>query len=325
MLSMEQPFKNDKVQCIYNDETIRPIVKDLDDSIAFGYTQQDVLNICKNEPFPGSSTYPPNHPIWTGYSGKCLTPLKAWEDETCLIKAVRNWFYMLCMNELMLEFNPDNRTQEKLDSLYTSYNKRWGKALIEHDNNMIVQYVLNRFTVAKIAPRVTALSPTKVLKIMEESGLDFSCGVYSCCSGFGGIIEGAKLWAKKYKKEIDIEAYDINPLFCEYYGWIQRDFTAQHIKTDKIVVCCPAYGDNDEKWRDTPETNAAGLSNYEGFHQNCKLITSFIDAPYYIFVGPTKESKNSCGLFSKRTSNDMFYPEYLHGCYDYNIDLELKH
>ena len=103
------------------------------------------------------------------------------------------------------------------------------------------------------------------------------------------------------------------------------DFTAQHIKTDKIVVCCPAYGDNDEKWRDTPETNAAGLSNYGGFHQNCKHITSFIDAPYYIFVGPTKESKNSCGLFSKRTSNDMFYPEYLHGCYDYNIDLELKH
>lgn len=322
---MEQLFKNNKVQCIYNTETIRPMIKELDNSVAFGYTQQDILNICKNEPFPGSSTYEPNHPIWSGYSGNCKTPLEAWKDENCLIKAVRNWMYMLTLNEIMLKFNPDNRTPEKLDSLYRRYNDNWGKALLEHDTNMIAQYVLNRFTVAKIAPRVTALSANKVLKIMEESGLDFSCGIYSCCSGFGGIVEGAKLWAKKHKKEIEIEAYDINPRFCEYYGWIQRDFTAQHIKTDKIVVCCPAYSETDECWEDTPEINAAGVTNYGGFHQNCKLITSFIDAPYYIFIGPTRESKNSCGLFSKKASNDNYYAEYLHGCTDENIDLELKH
>lgn len=322
---MECIFKNDKVQCIYNDETVRPIVKDLDNSMAFGYTQQDILTICKNEPFPGSSTYEPNHPIWTGCSGNCKTPIEAWKDENCLIKAVRNWMYMLCMNEIMLHFNPDNRTQEKLDSLYTAYNNRWGKALLEHDNNMIAQYVLNRFTVAKIAPRVTALSANKVVKIMDESGLDFRNNIYVPCAGFGGIVEGAKLWAKKHGFDIKIEAYDINPRFCEYYGWTQRDFTAQRIKTDKTVICCPPYGPNDEKWKDTPEINAAGVTNYGGFHQNCKLITSFISAPYYIFVGPTKQSKNSCGLFSKRASNDMFYPEYLHGCYDYNIDLELKH
>lgn len=320
-------FKNDRVHCFYDDEIIRPIVKDLDDSIAFGYRQQDILNICKNEPFPGSSTYEPNHVIWTGYSGNCKTPLDAWKDEACLIKAVRNWMYMIVFNELMLEFNPDNRTPEKLNALYRRYNDNWGRALLEHDNNMIAQYVLNRFTVAKIAPRVTALSANKVFKIMEESGLDFSVGVYSCCTGFGGIVEGAKLWAKKYKKEVEIEAYDINSRFCEYYGWIQRDFTAQHIKTDKIVICCPAYGDgaSDEKWEDTPEINAAGITNYGGFHQNCKLITSFIDAPYYVFIGPTRDSKNSCGLFSKKASNDNFYPEYIKGCYDYNIDLELKH
>lgn len=323
---MEQLFKNNKVQCIYNDETIRPIVKDLDNSIAFGYTQQDILDICRNEPFPGSSTYPPDSPIWTGCSGNCKTPIEAWKDENCLIKAVRNWMYMLCMNEIMLHFNPDNRTQEKLDSLYTAYNNRWGKALLEHDNNMIAQYVLNRFTVAKIAPRVTALSANKVLKIMEESGLDFSCGVYSCCTGFGGILEGAKLWAKKHKKEIEIEAYDINPIFCEYYGYIQRDVTAQVIKTDKVVVCCPPYGPNDEKWKDTPDTNAAGLSTYMGFHQWCATISKFVQSTAgYVFIGPTKESKNSCGLFSKKASNDNFYPEYIHGCYDYNIDLELRH
>lgn len=324
---MEQLFKNNNVQCIYNTETIRPMVKELDDSIAFGYTQQDILDICKNEPFPGSSTYPPDSPVWTGYSGNCKTPLEAWKDESCLIKAVRNWMYMLCMNEIMLKFNPDNRTPEKLDSLYRRYNDNWGKALLKHDNNMIAQYVLNRFTVAKIAPRVTALSANKVLKIMEESGLDFSCGVYSCCSGFGGIIEGAKLWAKKHKKEIEIEAYDINPRFCEYYGWTQRDVTAQYIKTNKIVVCCPPYGDgnSDEHWVDTPNTNAAGYSTYCGFHTWCAIISKFIDAPYYVFIGPTLESKNSCGLFSKKASNDNFYPEYLYGVKFEDINEKLKH
>ena len=325
---MEQIFKNDKIEySVYDTEIIRPIVKDLDDTMAFGYKQKDILDICLNEPFPGSSTYPPNHPIWTGYSGKCKTPLEAWKDESCLIKAIRNWMYMMVFNELMLQFNPDNRTQENLDSLYTSYNKRWGKALIEHDNNMIAQYVLNRFTVAKIAPRVTALSASKVLKIMEESGLDFSVGVYSCCSGFNGIPEGAKLWAKKYHKNVEVEAYDINPVFCEYYGYIQRDVTAQYIKTDKIVVVCPPYGDgdSDEHWKDTVEVNAAGYNTYCGFHTWCAIISKFIDAPYYVFIGPTSESKNSCGLFSKKASNDNFYPEYIHGVKFEDIDEGLKH
>lgn len=325
---MEQIFKNDKIgYSLYNTEIIRPIVKDLDNTICFGYTQQDVLDICKNESFPGSSTYEPNHPIWTGYSGNCKTPLDAWKDEACLIKAVRNLFYMMVFNELMLHFNPDNRTPEKLNSLYTRYNNNWGKALLEHDNVMIAQYVLNRFTVAKIAPRVTALSANKVFKIMEESRLDFSVGIYSCCSGFGGIPEGAKLWAKKYHKSIEVEAYDINPLFCKYYGWIERDVTAQHIKTDKIVVCCPPYGDgdSDEHWMNTPNTNAAGYSTYCGFHTWCAIISSFIDAPYYVFIGPTLESKNSCGLFSKKASNDNFYPEYLHGVKFEDINEKLKH
>ena len=324
---MEQIFKNDKIEySVYDTEIIRPIVKDLDDTMAFGYKQKDILDNCLNEPFPGSSTYPPNHPIWTGYSGKCKTPLEAWKDESCLIKAIRNWMYMMVFNELMLQFNPDNRTQENLDSLYTSYNKRWGKALIEHDNNMIAQYVLNRFTVAKIAPRVTALSASKVLKIMEESGLDFSCGCYIPMAGYGGLVEGAKLWAKKYHKNIEIEAYDINPVFCKYYGWQVRDVTAQLIKTDKIVMCCPPYGPDDERWSDTPDVNAAGLSTYMGFHQWARVITEYVQTDAgYIFVGPSADSKNSCGLFSKKTSNDNLYIEYLHGCYDYNIDLELKH
>lgn len=322
---MELIFTNNKIQySLYDDKDYAPIVKELDDTKVFGYTQQDILDICKNQPFPGSSTYPANHPAWRGNVGNSPTPLDAWKDEDCLKKAVRNWVYMIVFDEIMLAFNPDNRTQEKLDSLYTSYNNKWGKALLEHDEVMIAQYVLNRFTVAKIAPKVTALSPNKVLQIMEESELDFSCGVYSPMSGFNGIPEGAKRWAKKYNKQIEIEKYDINPVFCDYYGYIQRDVTAQHIKTDKIVIVCSPFSEHDEKWMDTPDINAAGLSTYMGFHKWCAVITKFIDAPAYIFIGNTKESKNKTGLFSKSTGV-AWYPEYLHGCFDYNIDEDLIH
>lgn len=319
---MEQIFKNDKVQCIFDDEKVRPIVKDLDYTVCFGWSQQNILDLCLKEPFPGSSTYSANHPIWRGGVGNCLTPLEGWQNKNILIKAIRNWVYMMCMNEIMLHFNPDNRTQENLDSLYTSYNNRWGKALLENDNVMIAQYVLNRFTVAKLAPKVTALSSNKVFKIMEETGLDFSCGVYSCCSGFGGIPEGAKLWAKKHNKNVEVEAYDINPVFCDYYGWTVRDVTAQKIKTNKIVICCPPFGPEHEYWSDTIETNAAGLSTYMGFHNWAKTIINYIDSPAYILIGPTKESKNTTGLFSK-TSGVVYYPEYLHG--DFSVDDSIMH
>lgn len=322
-------FQNDKVTCIYDKEKVRPIVKDLDHTVCFGWSQQNILDLCLKEPFPGSSTYPANHPIWRGSSGNCLTPLKAWKDEKCLIKAIRNWMYMLAFNELMIKFNPDNRTPEKLNSLYVRYNEQWGKALLEHNNNMIAQYVLNRFTVAKIAPRVTALSANKVMKIMDEAvetGLNFENGVYSPMSGFNGIPTGARKWLKKHNINAEVEAYDINPHFCEYYDYTQRDVTAQIIKTDKTVVVCPPYSETDERWQDTPDINAAGLSSYMGFHNWCKIITQYVQSTAgYVFIGPTRDSKNSCGLFSKKASNDNFYPEYIKGCYDYNIDQELRH
>lgn len=318
-------FQNDKATFKYDENIMRPIVEELDNTVCFNWSQNNVLNLCLKESFPGSSTYSADHPIWRGSVGNYLSPIEGWRDKKVLIKAIRNWFYMISMDELMLKFNPDNRTKESLDSLYTSYNNRWGKALLEHDNNMIAQYVLNRFTVAKLAPKVTALSSSKVLQIMEESNLDFSCGVYSCCSGFGGIPEGAKKWAKKYNKNVEIETYDINPVFCNYYGWQVRDVTAQVVKTDKIVICCPPYGPNDEHWDDTPDINAAGLDTYCGFHKWCSIISKYIDAPNYVFIGPTKENKNkSTGLFAK-TSGVAYYPEYINGCFDFNIDEKLIH
>lgn len=299
---MIKQFKNDKVDCNYNIESFRPVVNELDDTICFGYTQQQVLDLCLTQPFPGSSTYEPDHPIWRGHQGKNnKTPLEAWTDPKYLMKAIRNWFYMICFNEIMIAFNPDNRTPEKINSLYIRYNEQWGKALLTNNKLAICQQVLNRFTVAKIAPRVTAISSNKVLEIIEESGIDISCGVYSCMSGFNGIPEGAKKWAKKHNKEIEIECYDINPVLCKYYGWTMRDVTAQHIKTDKVVIACPPFSDegSDEMWIDCPDYNAAGLYTYMGFDAWCEVIRQYIDAPNYIFIGPENKSKNKTGLFSK--------------------------
>lgn len=304
-------FKNSQVNCLYNTETIRPVINE--DTVCFNHTQEQVYSICNNCSFPGSSTYPPEHPIWTGYSGNHLTPLEAWTDEQLLRKAIENWFYMICMNELMVKFNPDNRTAEKLANLYTRYNNNWGNALLSKDKNMIAQYVLNRFTVAKIAPKVTALSANQVLNFMEDSLIDFSVGVYSPMSGFGGIPEGVKRWAKKHNiQKIDIECYDVNPLFCNYFNYVQKDILSEHVKTNKIVIVCPPFSEKDEHWKNTPDINCAGFSNYCGFEKWCELVTEYIKSPAYIFIGPTSKSKNNTGLFSKSTGV-RWYPEYLKG------------
>lgn len=79
----------------------------------------------------------------------------------------------------------------------------------------LVRVIVNRFTIAKICPKVTALMPSKFLQIIEDSGIDISCGVYCPMAGFGGIIEGAKRWFKEHSIDSTdkIEAYDINPNF----------------------------------------------------------------------------------------------------------------
>lgn len=314
---------NDKDNIKYVYENNRPIVKEDDNTICFGYYQKDIFELCYDSPFPGSSTYPANHVIWTGYSGKCLSPLEAWSKIDILKKAIRNWFYIICLNDFMITYNPDNRPPEKIRDLYVRYNENWGKALKQWDELEICRYVLNRFTVAKLAPRVTALSPNLVYKFMTESGLDFKNGVYCPMAGFGGIIEGSKKWLKDHNINADVEAYDINEKFCNYFSWSVRDVTAQHIETNKVVIVCPPYGPNDERWLNTPDKNKAGLDTYMGFHNWCKIITEYVKAPNYIFIGPTKENKNkSTGLFAK-TSGVAWYPEYINGCFE--IDENIIH
>lgn len=85
--------------------------------------------------------------------------------------------------------------------------------------------ILARFTIAKIAPKVTAINKKDVYKLMEESNIDFSKGVYIPMAGFGGIVEATKMWFINHKIPMKnnsyaylIEAFDINPNFCLWYG-----------------------------------------------------------------------------------------------------------
>jgi hypothetical protein len=233
----------------------------------FGYTQEQILDICLKTKFPGTEKWEADHPIWDCNVYKKMTPKQAWSDINMLKSAIRNLFKILHKS-----INVGPKFYPKFAA---SIEKAFNCGDIE-----ICRCVLNRFTVAKIAPKVTALKPDIFEKIIQESGVDISSGVYCPMAGFGGIIQGAKRWFKKHNLIENIEAYDINDIFCDYYGWSQRDALAQVITTDKIVIACPPFGEKTERWTGTPD------NMYYDFHEWCKLLKQHIIAPNYIFIGP---------------------------------------
>lgn len=265
----------------------------------FGLTKQYLLNLCLSNSFPGTIKWPANHPIWDCNVYNKKTPKQAWSDIECLKKAIDNLFYIV--NKSITE------------NKYEDFVKKIHLAFIKRDISLL-RIILNRFTIAKIAPKVTALQPSYFKTILNETALDLSCGVYCPMAGFGGIIQGAKNWFKEHDISENIEAYDINPNFCNWYGWGQRDVLSQKIKTDKIVIACPPFGDKTEQWEGTPN-NRDDLfnTNYLDFHDWCKLIKEYITAPNYVLIGPelgkSKKKNNNCGLFSK-SMGIQWYPEY---------------
>lgn len=233
----------------------------------FGKTEEDILNICLKSDFPGTDKWEANHPIWNCNVAGRICPRKAWDDKEMLKKAIHNLFYILHKSiNVGPRFYP-----EFADAIEKTFNG---------SDRDICRVILNRFTIAKLAPKVTALRPNIFTDIIEESGVDLSCGVYCPMAGFGGIIEGSKRWFKKRKLPVDVEAYDINENFCNYYGWMKRDVLAQVIKTDKIVIACPPFGENTERWEGTPD------NMYYSFDDWCKLIKEHIIAKNYILIGP---------------------------------------
>lgn len=268
-----------------------------DEDLLFNRSKQELLALCLHSEFPGTDKWPANHPIWNCNIAGKLSPKEAWKKQEYLQKAIDNLFRI---TKYSIE---NDKYQEFVSRIEAAF------LLDEY----CLEEILKRFTIAKIAPKVTALAPSSFLKLLDQSGIDISCGIYCPMAGFGGIIEGAKRWFKERKLNYTnkIEAYDINPNFCQYFGWIQRDVLAQKIKTDKIVFVCPPFGLKTEQWEGTPkERNDQFKTNYLEFHDWCKLIKEYVQAPNYIFIGPELKSKNKkCGLFSK-TLGIQYYPEY---------------
>lgn len=260
-------------------------------------SKQDIFNFCRKYEFPGQQKYPANHPIWHSTVGiNNISPIDAWYDDEYLLKAINNFFniYWWCIDH--------NKYLDFVESIDNAINN------MKNEPIKLLRCIQNRFTVAKIAPKVTALRDTTMLNIIKESGIDLHKynGVYIPMAGFGGIVKAIQ----RYDSNIEIEAYDINTEFCKYYGWKQRDVLAQKIKTDKIVIACPPFGASYENW--------GQKSKYEpdymySFVEWCDKIKEHIEAPNYILIGPSEvnsEKKgNQNGLFAKSVGI-KWYKEY---------------
>lgn len=259
------------------------------DEHLFDCNKQDIIDYCLSSPFPGSKKWAPDNPIWDCNIPGKISPKEAWHNIAYIERAVSNLFYIL-------NFSISNLKYEK-------FVKNIMKAFNEFSKNKrseaLLMAVLDRFTIAKIAPKVTALSKSSMLNIIIKTNYDLSTGVYCPMAGFGGIVEASKQWFIDNNLDYTnkIESYDINELFVNYYNFTGvRDILKQKVKTNKTVIVCPPFGTAYEHWKGTPDE----MSD-KSFLDWYKLIKEYIEAPQYIIIGPELNSeKNSKGLFGKR-------------------------
>ena len=253
-------------------------------------SEEDIIARCYGSVFPGSDKWPADHPIWDCFVPGHSSPKDAWSNIHIFHAAVKN----------LISITTDSIARNK----YHSFCRRHISAIagVKDDIMPLCRLILNRFTVAKLAPKVTALRSGDLLKIIESSGMDLSAGVYCPMAGFGGIVEGAKQWFASRGKTPDIEAYDINQRFCDWYGWSQRDVMAQVVNTDKIVIVCPPFGKEYEHWKGTPDE----MSDIP-FIEWVNIIKEHVIAPGYVFIGPEMEPpKTSCGLFARKVGIALY-------------------
>lgn len=263
---------------------------------------EKIVDYCLTQELPGNGKWPANHPIWDCNVGNKVSPRFAWSDRNYLEKAVKNIFYMLPKDEKF-----------RIRHIKELLNCQMLDNRIVYASQKLLQMIQDRFTIAKITPKVTAISEYSVKKIIDESGIDISNGVYLPMAGFGGIYRAVKSYG-----DIDVETYDINEKFCHWYGWKQRDMLAQKVVTDKVCICCPPFGKKYEHWDGTPDE----MSDID-FKEWYKLIKKYVIAPEYIIIGPEidktgtgsnkgvdKDGKKQSGLFTKtvgimRWTDDM--------------------
>ena len=266
------------------------------------YITEKIVDYCLTQDLPGNGKWPANHPIWDCNVGNKVSPRFAWSNRNYLEKAVKNIFYMLPKDEKF-----------RIRHIKELLNCQILDNRIVYASQKLLQMIQDRFTIAKIAPKVTAISEYSVKKIIDESGIDISNGVYLPMAGFGGIYRAVKSYG-----DIDVETYDINEKFCHWYGWKQRDMLAQKVVTDKVCICCPPFGKKYEHWEGTPD-DMSDIDFKEWYH----LIKEYVIAPEYIIIGPEidktgtgsnkgvdKDGKKQSGLFAKtvgimRWTDDM--------------------
>lgn len=284
-------------------------------------TEEQLISWCLKNDFPGNKKWKSNHPIWKCYVPGQPSPYDAWYDEKYIRKAVKNMFWMLNKN---INENKDERFVKRYINALNSCVIENGE-IVDSDDRLL-EIVLSRFTIAKIASKVTAISPSDCIKIFDESNVDLSKynGIYVPMAGFGGIVEGYKRWVKKndsinYNEKIsNIESYDINKSFCDWYGWCQRDMLESIVETDKVCIVCPPFGKNYEHWVDNSENgisqnvinNMADITFIEWY----KLIKKHVKAPDYIIIGPElssngKDVSKYGNLFKKRVGIQLWTDE----------------
>ena len=280
-------------------------------------SENQLVKWCLKNPLPGNNKWDANHPIWRCYVPGQPSPYDAWNDEKCIRKAVKNM--LKTIDRCIAESKEDSFVKRHLGALNSCVIEN---GEIVKSDNLLLELVLARFTIAKIASKVTAISPTDCMRIFDESNIDLSKynGIYVPMAGFGGIVEGYKRWLKKndfnYNEKIsNIEAYDINKSFCDWYGWDQKDMLQSIVETDKVCIVCPPFGKNYEHWVDSSKNGThqdiidrmADITFIEWYG----LIKKHIKAPAYIIIGPELSSNgrdiSKCGnLFKKRVGIQLW-------------------
>ena len=284
-------------------------------------TETQLVEWCLNNPFPGNNKWEANHPIWKCYVPGQPSPYNAWCDEDCIKKAVKNMFKTI--DRCIIGNKEDSFVKRHLDALNSCIIEN---NTIIYSNKKLLELVLARFTIAKIASKVTAISSSDCMKIFDKSGIDLSKydGIYVPMAGFGGIVEGYKRWVKNndsinYNERVsNIEAYDINKSFCDWYGWKQKDMLVSFVETDKVCIVCPPFGKNYEHWVDSSENGVsqdiiddmADITFIEWY----ALIKKHVKAPAYIIIGPELSSngrdvKKCSNLFKKRVGIQLWTDE----------------
>ena len=191
--------------------------------------------------------------------------------------------------EAWYDYNLRFKAEENLAQQLGSGGKLLNRLL--NNKKEISNLILERFTIAKIAPRVTSMSKIEAKKWLLESKLDLSKGIYDPCGGFGGRKKACEELGIKY------EGYDVNENLIKLVGHSYQDLiTMEPIITDKIVFTSPPWLDK-ECW---PGSNGSitEIHEKEWWYD---LIQQKIKAPHYILVNGSKNNiKRNNGLFGKR-------------------------